>query len=58
MLDLRAKGVRKMAKESKEKDCCEIKVAKSKDGLVIKVSGKELGKCLETCLKNCCSEKE
>jgi len=42
---------------AKEKDCCDIKVKKVKDGYEIKVSGKDVEKCLEMCMKNCCGEK-
>lgn len=42
---------------AKEKDCCDIKVKKVKGGVEIKVNGKEMEKCLELCLKNCCGDK-
>jgi hypothetical protein len=50
----RGKGVNIMAKA---KECCDIKVKKVKGGFEIKVSGKEMEKCLEMCMKNCCGEK-
>ncbi|MFA4843990.1 MAG: hypothetical protein WC632_03455 [Candidatus Margulisiibacteriota bacterium] len=43
---------------AKEKECCDIKVKKVKDGFEIKVNGREMNKCLEMCLKNCCGEKQ
>jgi len=42
---------------AKEKECCDIKVKKVKGGVEIKVSGKDVEKCLERCLQGCCGEK-
>ncbi len=42
---------------AKEKECCDIKVKRVKGGLEIKVSGKEMERCIEMCLKNCCADK-
>ncbi len=40
----------------KEKDCCDIKIKKVKGGYQINVSGKDIEKCLESCLKRFCTE--
>ena len=40
-----------------EGDCCDIKVKQVKDGVEIKISGKDVEGCLAMCLKGCCSEK-
>jgi hypothetical protein len=47
------KEVKEMAKE---KECCDIKIFEKKDGVKIDISGKDLKKCLEACLKNCCGK--
>ncbi len=46
-----------MAKERK-RECCDIKVAKTKDGVRIEIKGKGIEKCIEQCLKNCCPEEK
>lgn len=43
---------------AKEKDCCDIKVKQVEDGFEIKVSGKDVEKCLESCVKRCGQVKE
>lgn len=40
---------------NKGKDCCDIKVTKTKAGFQINVKGIDAEKCLEYCLKNCCN---
>jgi hypothetical protein len=39
---------------AKEKECCDIKVTKTKDGYQINVKGVDAEKCIEMCMKNCC----
>jgi hypothetical protein len=44
---------------AKEKDCCDIKVSRTKDGVTINVKGKDIEKCIERCMAKCCGpEKE
>ena len=44
------------------KDCCDIKVSKTKDGFQVNISGVnvencDIEKCLKSCIeKNCCSD--
>ena len=39
---------------AKEKDCCDIKVSRTKDGIRIDVKGKDIEKCIEKCMAKCC----
>ncbi|MDD4179659.1 MAG: hypothetical protein PHH14_06420 [Candidatus Margulisbacteria bacterium] len=43
---------------AKEKDCCDIKVTKTEDGVRIDIKGEGIEKCIERCTEKCCPEKE
>ena len=46
-----------MAKEKeKKKECCDIKVTKTKGGFQVNVTGVEAEKLLEHVMKCCCAE--
>lgn len=50
-------GIKEVREMTNEKDCCDIKIKRAKDGIEIKISGKDLERCLDLCRKNCCSDK-
>ena len=37
----------------KEKECCDVKVTKTKEGFRVDVKGVEVEKCMEECIKKC-----
>ena len=52
-------GQKEVIRMAKEKDCCDIKVSRTKDGVTINVKGKDIEKCIERCMAKCCGpEKE